>query len=112
MIDTYLLLWVLAAHFFADFTCQTQWMATNKSKNNKALGLHILTYAAVMSVLLIPAGLSLTFVLSNAILHLLIDYVSSRISSMFYRDERIGAFWNVIAADQFAHIALLILLIQ
>lgn len=112
MTDAHILIWVLAVHFFADFSCQTQWMATNKSKNNKALAAHILTYAAVMSVFLIPTGISLTFVLSNAILHLLTDYVSSRFSSRFYREERIGAFWNVIAADQFAHIAALILLIQ
>ena len=112
MIDAYLLLWVLAAHFFADFACQTRWMGENKSKNNKALAAHILTYAAVMSVLLIPAGISLTFVLINAILHLLTDYVSSRFSSHFYREKRMGAFWNVIAIDQFTHIATFILLMS
>jgi len=36
---------IILAHWIADFICQTNWMAQNKSKSYKALSLHILSLA-------------------------------------------------------------------
>ena len=112
MIDQYLLIWVMAVHFFADFTCQPHYLAINKSSNVWALTAHIAIYATLLYLLLIPTGLGLTFVLANAILHWLTDFVSSKFTSKFYKAGRIKAFWNIIALDQFIHVAGLILLIK
>lgn len=112
MVDQWLILWVLAAHFFADFACQPRYLGVNKSGNFFLLLAHVAIYAAVMAILLVPAGISLTFVALNAILHVITDFVSSRLTTKFYKEDRFYAFWNTIAVDQFAHIAGLILLLS
>ena len=42
LIDILTLMWL---HFFADFVLQSDYVATNKSKNNKILTLHCLIYS-------------------------------------------------------------------
>ncbi|MCV0439699.1 MAG: DUF3307 domain-containing protein [Hydrogenophaga sp.] len=112
MAESLLLLWVLAVHFIADFACQPRYLGINKSSKHWALLAHVAIYGGVLWLGLIPTGIGLTFVILNCILHLITDFVSSRLTTRFYKEGRMYAFWNTIAADQFAHIAGLILLLS
>jgi len=69
---------LLSVHFVADFVLQSHWMASNKSKNWKAMGSHILVY----SCCLLPFGLMFAF--GNGLAHLATDTVASRITSHLY----------------------------
>ena len=105
---TGLIIYLLFAHFFADFSCQGTYLGTNKSNSNWILTTHILIYATIMYLLLLPTELGIAFVAANASLHWIVDWCSSRIGKKFYNDGKIYAFWNTIAADQFVHLALLV----
>jgi|SRR5579885_1366676 len=111
---TQLLIYILAAHFIADFLCQTKWQATNKSSSFKALGAHIATYALVLFIALIqsfPLREVGMYVGANALLHFVTDAISSRVTAYAHKDydNHRALFWGTIGADQFAHQAALIL---
>lgn len=44
---------LLVAHFVADFLCQSDWMAVNKSKHWGALALHVYVYSNLLLVAMI-----------------------------------------------------------
>lgn len=69
---------LLIAHFIADFILQSDWMALNKSKNNKALAWHALVY----SLCFLPWGAP--FVVATFGFHFLTDYVTSRCTSKLW----------------------------
>lgn len=79
---------LLATHYVADFVLQTNWQATNKSKNNLALLDHVAVYTAVLAaVSVLMFGLTalwFAFVWINAVLHYCTDYVTSRLSSKHF----------------------------
>lgn len=81
---------LVVAHFIADFLCQTDWMALNKSKNWWALTSHVGAYMAVLigstSIWLIwmigvrapmPMG-AMAFWGVNAAAHFVQDAITSR----------------------------------
>lgn len=99
------LIWILFAHFVADFICQSDWMAQNKSKEFYPLAVHIAVYSAVISTM----TLNPLFGIINGAIHFGVDYVTSRISSGLYRNgKKIHWFFVVIGFDQFIHTATLI----
>jgi hypothetical protein len=86
----YQFLILLVAHWLADFVLQTHWQASNKSKNDEALGRHVLVYTLVLSV-----GVDIAFpgaswrdwgmfVTGNGFLHFWTDYVTSRMTSRLF----------------------------
>ena len=90
-------------HWFFDFILQTEWQATNKSKNNVALTRHVLVYS-------IPWLLfGIWFCLINFAVHWITDYFTSRKSSKFFADKKFGKAFAVIGADQEIHRITLIL---
>jgi hypothetical protein len=108
----YALLWLLAAHFVADFVLQSNWMAQNKSKSNYALGAHVGVYTVVMAVagFLVIGRLDLmnfemyvAWVALNGALHFATDFVTSRINAKLYATKRIHGFFVGIGADQLIH---------
>jgi hypothetical protein len=107
----YVILFVLFLHWVADFIAQTRWMAENKSKDNKALMLHIITYGLVMYVgLLIGApflklhlGLILAYVIINCAIHCGVDFVTSRMNAHFWQTWKQNYFWWNIGFDQYVH---------
>ena len=104
---------LIFTHWLADFVCQTDDMAKNKSKSNKWLGRHILAYSAVISIFAIIAGYKLpgkywmTFVLINGAAHFVIDYFTSRASSACWARGQVHDFFVVIGFDQALHMATL-----
>ena len=51
-LELVLVLQIVFAHWVSDFVLQSGWMATNKSKNWRALLAHVATYTASMTVLM------------------------------------------------------------
>lgn len=102
---------VLFAHWFSDFVMQTQWMATNKSSSNVALGAHVGVYCVCMFFILLAIMspvVAATYVLVNGVAHGATDWVTSRVSGFFYRRENWHLFFVTIGFDQFLHVALLL----
>lgn len=96
----YLVIWI---HWLADFVCQTDKMAKGKSKSNKWLSFHILTYTMI---LLIPFGPR--YALVNGAVHFCVDYITSRITSKLWAKGQVHNFFVVIGIDQAIHMTCLI----
>ena len=102
-IETFLFLYV--GHYFADFMCQSHWMAANKSKDNHALLSHCALYAIPMALFSLPPSIPAFLVLFWLwfIPHLMVDYHTSRISSRYF-----GVNWHVffvvVGFDQLLHV--------
>ncbi len=77
-------IYLLATHFVADFIFQSDWMALNKSKDNKALGVHCLIYSLCF------VYLGLLFSLLTLLTHFTTDFLTSRLTSkLWFVDLRI-----------------------
>lgn len=103
----WIVLYVLAAHFVADFVLQTTDIGLRKSKEFEILMKHICFYHMGLSLLMWPMlGLvtAIRYATLNAfLLHLPTDFTSSKLSSKYYAEGRLYAFWKVIGLDQLAH---------
>jgi len=97
---------IMFSHWVADFLCQARYIAEGKGKNNWILFLHCVIYSLVMffgaSIMIgfIPAAI---FAGINFILHFIVDYFTSRISSKFYKSGNTYLFFSTIGFDQFLH---------
>lgn len=105
---------LIFTHWIADFVCQTDDMAKNKSHSNEWLGKHVLVYSLVLSPFAIFAGFTIagkywiSFVIINGIAHFIIDYFTSRLSSKLWKEGRVHDFFVVIGFDQALHLTTLI----
>lgn len=90
---------LLFAHFYADFRLQTDWQATNKSSNNWALTKHVGAYSAVMAFV----TLNLTFGIVTFVCHWLTDYVTSRLNARMWAAGRRHDFFVGVGFDQWLH---------
>jgi len=109
-ISVWALIALLAVHTFADFYIQTNAMAKNKSSSNFWLWLHVTAY----SLFFWPFGIVLgfwgvvLFVMVNFVAHFATDYVTSRMTSKYWKAERRHAFFVTIGVDQAIHITTLV----
>ena len=94
-----LLVWV---HFISDFVFQSNQMAQNKSTSIKWLSIHV----GVYSILFLWWGWK--FALLNGILHWMTDFVTSRISSYYWKKNEMHWFFTTIGCDQAIHLTCLI----
>lgn len=97
---------ILIGHWVFDFILQSHWMASNKSKSNKALLSHVGVYT--IGVVILGVFLNLTpiqlfyWVFLNGFLHFITDYITSRITSKLFNKDWHN-FFLVIGADQLIH---------
>ena len=107
---TYLVIMsILAVHWFADFVLQTDWQATNKSKNNLALAAHVGTYTAVLAAfaaITMPI-IGIAWALLNGAILFGVDYVTSRIISRLWASGNMRLFFPSVGFDQLIHYACL-----
>ncbi|MCK5021050.1 MAG: DUF3307 domain-containing protein [Candidatus Peribacteraceae bacterium] len=94
------LIWM---HWFADFFCQTDKMAVNKSSSNKWLGIHV----AVYSIPFLYFGIA--YAIINGIAHFCTDYVTSRMSKKRWEAGKVHNFFVVVGFDQAIHLTTLFL---
>jgi hypothetical protein len=101
---------IIFIHWFADFVLQTHWQATNKSKNNKALTMHVLSYSTVW--LLITNAYSITtgnylvlafFAPITFVCHWITDYFTSRLNSVLWAKGDVHNFFVSVGFDQVLH---------
>jgi len=106
-------IWLIIAHFIADFLCQTREMGVNKSHSLKWLLAHILVYTSIITACSFGAWYVyeisvsyltvLQFCMINGLLHLVTDFTTSKASSYFYKHDKLGLFWWTIGFDQMIH---------
>ncbi len=106
-------LYFLFVHWVADFVLQTQHMALRKSTSNYYLGMHVTVYTVTtilawwLMFLVIDLEVSkLTyFIAASAIfgMHFITDYITSRITSKYYKAEKSHEFFVTIGFDQWLH---------
>lgn len=109
---------IMFIHWVADFVFQSHWMASNKSKSSNALVAHIVAYTTTIAVggivLVILLGTPhisnvLIWALINGLIHMGVDFFTSRITSTLYKKGDIHSFFVVIGFDQFLHLSTLVL---
>lgn len=100
---------ILVGHFIADFVCQSDWMAVNKSQRWDALAWHVAVYAAVMVLMLVALvptqeGAAVWLAV-NAVAHFLQDAIASRVMSRLRSFQGGSQHWFFIALgfDQLLH---------
>lgn len=125
MISTVAVLAIVVAHFFADFVAQSGYMATKKSSSFTVLCQHALMYGAVFSSVYIlfrtlvgmglgesyfPSALNVVnWLVVNTLIHLCVDYVTSKRNSKLYNLEDKHDFFVGVGLDQLIHYVTLIL---
>jgi uncharacterized protein DUF3307 len=97
---------LLATHWLADFVLQSDWMAVNKSSSNTALGLHCLTYSACF------LWWGWQFALLTLGCHFVQDYITSRVNSKLWRENKRHWFFVGVGFDQLLHYAQLALTLR
>lgn len=112
-----LIIWIMFAHYVADFLVQTEWMAKGKSKRWAPLIAHIATYTLTIMLMgglpiVLLGGLSIAhwwilYCIINGLGHMVTDYFTSRASGKAYREGKIRKFWAIIGFDQFIHMSTL-----
>jgi hypothetical protein len=91
------------ADFFADFVCQTDKMATQKSSSFKWLTIH----ASVYTIPFLIFGWQ--FALVNGVCHWITDAITSRITKRLWEAKEVHYFFVVIGLGQSIHLATLYL---
>ena len=94
---------ILWAHFVGDFILQSDYHAVNKSKSNLALFEHVLFYSLPLTLIGFLIPVSIAWIIANAVMHAAVDYVTSRITSKLWQQNKRHWFFVTIGADQSLH---------
>ena len=122
----YAIILILFSHFIADFICQSQKMAINKSSSNVWLTIHVLVYTLTM----LPVAMFLDYLLGgelsswfignkmqtgickwwlfNGFVHWGVDFMTSKLTKYLWTNKKERLFFMTIGLDQFIHTATLI----
>lgn len=102
-----IIIWLLFAHWVADFVFQSDFVAQNKSKSNKVLIGHCLIYGGTIGSIMNFIHMS-WFWVPVMLLHFPVDYITSRINSKLWADKKVHWFFVSVGFDQFIHFVTLI----
>lgn len=107
------IIFLLSIHWLADFVCQTDYQAKNKSTNNLVLLGHVTQYTVLLYMgcaLAFATGLwtigpveAVLYSIANGCLHFATDYTTSRITKRLWEKGDIHNFFVVIGFDQLVH---------
>lgn len=106
----FLVIAIIFIHFVADFVVQTSWQATNKSKNNLALTMHVLSYSLIWFLVASIYGMitnnfmiAFLFPMITFACHWITDYFTSRLNSYLWNKSDIHNFFVSVGFDQVLH---------
>lgn len=105
----WILVWLLFAHWVADFVFQRHVWAMNKSKSVLALSKHVGVYTLAMTAATWVVG-SPWPGLVVGLLHWPVDFVTSKVTSKLYADEEYHNFFVVVGLDQWIHLTTIVIL--
>lgn len=115
-INLIIVLSILFYHWFADFVCQTDWQAQNKSTNWEALLAHTGVYSALWMIPISIWGVitngganMLWFFPITFLIHTATDYYTSRVNKVLWDNKQVHQFFVSIGFDQFLHFTQLLL---
>jgi len=91
------LMLIFFVHWFADWFSQPRFIGNNKSKNVWILGLHVMIYTLFMTIF------GWKFALVNGAIHFVVDFISSKLTTIFYRNQKWWAFFTTIGFDSYIH---------
>ena len=129
IIILFIYLSMLFNHWLADFCFQTEAQATNKSKSNKYLAQHVLTYSLwntmtsaliyfmlnIFTITIVHFLVVIVFIFIFLFsIHFVIDYFTSRLNTKLWEAKRVHDFFVSVGADQYyhqIHLAILLLLL-
>lgn len=80
-------------------------MAKGKSSSNKILSEHITVYTLVMLIpgILLLGPIGALWAIFNGLVHFLVDYFTSRLTSKLWAEGKVHDFFVVIGLDQLIH---------
>lgn len=103
------------AHWMVDFCLQPRKIAESKSHNIMALISHCLSYTFIMtvSVALLTSNTKDMPYLAAAffVSHFVIDFVTSKLTSVFWTTQDMHKFFTVIGFDQFLHTSVIFIVV-
>ena len=94
---------IVWAHFIGDFILQSDYHSKNKSKNSFVLAEHVLMYSIPFVMLGMFIPVSILWIAINAVCHFATDFVTSRITSKLWKEQKVHWFFVTIGADQSIH---------
>lgn len=106
---------IIFIHWIADFVCQTDWQAKNKSKSWEALLGHTVTYSAIWWGILsffISLPHVMFFFVITLVCHTATDYFTSRLNSKLWAEGKVHYFFVSVGFDQILHYVQLFLTYQ
>lgn len=118
MITFFVVIFVLALHYVADFILQTPWQAENKSKNFEALLGHVLNYSIIMGLgytflypVLFGAYENLFYFMFSFIgatmyvfyTHFFVDLITSRFTRKYFKAGNWHMGFVIVGLDQLIH---------
>lgn len=109
MINVTTIILILWAHWVGDFILQSDYHAVNKSKSNWVLAQHVAWYTLPFWFIALFIPTTIGWILGNAVLHGLTDYVTSRMTTRYWLAEKRHEFFVTIGFDQSFHFTCLFL---
>jgi len=119
MISILLVIMIACIHWEADFSLQTHEMATNKSKSNYWLTMHVLVYTSAtllfwrFFIFDVDTVYHFTdylyFSIFIFVTHWITDYITSRFTGKLYKEGKYHEFFCVIGVDQVLHLTQLLI---
>ena len=108
--NIHIIIIILFTHWIADFLFQSDEIALTKSTSWYSLSYHVGIYT-----LLLGLSLSFFFKLENVALysvinggaHFIIDAITSRLNSIFWKNDDRHSFFCCVGLDQFYHVLIL-----
>lgn len=123
MIAINVVIYWLFFHWLSDFISQTDYQASNKSKNLCALLTHTFSYSVLMGVgysfggivglFLTPTAYTLiTFIFIMFVSHTIIDFFTSRLTSYLWKKNKVRPFFDTVGFDQWLHYLVLFIALK
>ena len=106
MDNIYIVMLMLILHWIGDFLFQTRQMADNKSSSLYWLTSHVLWYCVAFTPMFFIIGEGTAYIEFMVLLfstHWITDLITSKITTLCWKKQKIKLFFTVIGFDQLIH---------